>query len=74
MGLPHSGTSDYLNRVWHTLTLGAVETPVILEFVRETIKRLAVGLSLQRYARFAAGLAGMEFVRLSGLISANEGH
>jgi hypothetical protein len=43
MGLPQSGTSDYLNRVWHTLTLGAVQTPVILEFVRERVRLLALG-------------------------------
>ena len=69
-----TGTIDYSNRVWLTLPRRAVEAPAILEFVRETIKRFAVGLSLQRYAGFAAGLAEMEFVRFSGAISANEGH
>jgi hypothetical protein len=50
-----------------------VETPVIPEFVRETIRRFAVWLSLQRYAGFAAGSAEMEFVRFSGPISGHEG-
>jgi hypothetical protein len=36
-GLPHNVIKS-LNRVWHTLTLAAVETPLIYEFVRESIQ------------------------------------
>ena len=50
--------------VWHTLTLGAVETPVILEFVRERVRLLALRSQLQRHAALATDFAKTDAVRL----------
>jgi len=57
--------------VSHTLTSGAAETPVILEFVRERIRVLALRSQLQRHAVLATDFAEADCVRLSGRICEN---
>jgi hypothetical protein len=57
-----------LNRVWHTLPLAAVETPLICEFVRERIRGFRTTLPLQQHASVASGLTEIEYVRVSDLV------
>jgi len=57
-----------LNRVWHTLPLAAVETPLICEFVRERIRGRRTTLPLQRHASVASGFTEIEDVRFSDLL------
>src|SRR5579864_2765311 len=62
------GTVGCSKRVSHTLTPGAVETPVILEFVRERVRFLTLKSQLQRHAALATDFAKTDAVRLSGRI------
>ena len=62
---------NFSNRVWHTLPLAAVETPLICEFVRERIRGFRTTLPLQRHASVASGFTEIEYVRVSDLVDEN---
>ena len=66
-GVPHYVIKS-LNRVWHTLPLAAVETPLICEFVRERIRGFRTTLLLQQHASVASGFTEVEYVRVSDLV------
>ena len=62
------GTVGCSKCVSHTLTPGAVGMPVILEFVRERVRLVGIGLQPQRYALLATDSAETSGVRLSSRI------
>src|SRR5581483_1576080 len=61
------------NRVWHTLPLAAVETPLICEFVRERIRDFETRFWRQQHASVASGFTEIEYVRVFDVVAALAG-